>query len=949
MPSPGVLTTADVGNEWSTPRKWIEQGLRAGDRFGHFVVQDKLGSGGMATVFRAHDERLDREVALKLLHFDLGDRHDQRLLREAQALARLSHANVVQVFEVGEERGLPFIAMELVKGISLADWQREPKPWREAIAIYVQAGRGLAAAHECDLIHRDFKPGNAILDERGRVRVLDFGLARSVGAVEPTSTPSHPSDSAFDVDLTRTGSIMGTLAFMAPEQRRGEPASAASDQFSFFAALYEAMYGERPYAGDSSGIVLGATTEVRAPRSDTAVPDKVRRVLLRGLAIAPQERFGSMEAALEALERVAAPRRGVWLPLAGLGATAALGLGLYQVAEVGFRCDGAQAEMDAVWNDERRTAIRTALETSGNAYAQTAWLRISAKLDAYAHDWVEQRTETCRATRVNETQPEALLTLRVACLERRRASLRQTLAVLARGGEDAVLGGTGLVSNLPALERCEDVAALQADVAAPTDPAVAERVEAIRSELARAAALRELAALEESDTACAEAVTSARASGYAPVLAEALVEHALSKIEIHAFADAERLLREAYSLATEHEHRSVEAKAAAELAFVVGAALNRHAEGLVWGEVALAASRRPSAEPDAEARAATNVADVYLADNGNFEKARDLYLLALPQWEAAHGSDHPELGAIAHNLGQVQAALGDDEAAQENLERSRDIVLSSLGPRHPTYAQALQTLARHVARTDLEAALPMHEEALQVLESALGSDSLRTIYARTLYAGALRDAGRFEASKGAALRALEDTKVESTPPELRIRAYAALSSAEEALGHDEAALAAAEHAHEGARQAFPDDTVMIAAYGRRVGRMLLKLDRHDEAAPLLETALRVARETFGDGDYELVPCLLDLGELALRREDWGRAEALGTEALAIMEARGHPTGELAHSRFLLARGLFHTEGQDARARALATASLEDFVGLGERASASVNAVQAWLDAHPSAD
>lgn len=652
-----------LGPPSASIRSWVLEGLKVGDHFGPFVIMGMLGSGGMATVFRAHDERLDREVALKLLHVDLSDRHEQRLLREAQALARLSHPNVVQVFEVGDEQGLSFIAMEFVRGETLSTWRRTPRSWRDALTTYIQAGRGLAAAHEQDLIHRDFKPSNAIVEEGGRVCVLDFGLARFVGAIDAESAPSTPStDSALEADLTRTGSIMGTLAYMAPEQRRGESATAASDQFSFFVSLYEALYGERPYEGDASAIVLGdpGSAVIRAPRSDARVPEAVRKILGRGLAIEPAARYPDLNTALEALVRVSTPKRGRWIAVAGIASVATVGVGLSQLAQVGFRCDGAQADMDAVWNPTTREPLESAFTASAQPYADAAWTRVSDQLDEYAQSWVLQRTEACEATRVRETQPESVLSLRIACLEQRRASLRQSIGVLSRAGEDTVLSGTSVVANLPALRRCENVAALQADVAPPANEAMADRVAAVRTKLAEGAALRDVAAYEESEERCADAVTSARASGYPPVLAEALVEQALSKLELGAYDEAEALLTEAYTLAAEREHRTVETKAAAELAYVIGTELRRYDEGLQWGIVALAASRRSNAEPDAEARAATNVADVLLSQHKDLKRARDLYLLALPKWEAAHGSAHPELGAIAHNLGITQFLDGRD-------------------------------------------------------------------------------------------------------------------------------------------------------------------------------------------------------------------------------------------------------------------------------------------------
>lgn len=211
-------------------------------RLGRYVLLGVLGRGGMGVVHEARDEQVGRKVALKLLHAELGERHAERLLREARALARLSHPNVVQVYEVGRHDEQWFIAMELVTGRTLRDWQRDHPAWRECVRVYLQAGRGLAAAHAAGMTHRDFKPGNCILDARGRVQVLDFGLARQAGDASldlRSSAPQVASHEPLDGDLTRTGEVLGTLGYMPLEQLEGKRADARSDQWSFCASLYE--------------------------------------------------------------------------------------------------------------------------------------------------------------------------------------------------------------------------------------------------------------------------------------------------------------------------------------------------------------------------------------------------------------------------------------------------------------------------------------------------------------------------------------------------------------------------------------------------------------------------------------------------------------------------------------------------------------------------------------
>lgn len=297
----------------------------------------------MGTVLKAVDPGLDRQVAIKVLHRELDDRHAARLRREAQALAKLSHPNVVQVYEVGDVDGQTFVAMELVNGQTLRTWmQREPRPsWQECIELFLQVGEGLAAAHERDLVHRDFKPANAIVDQKGRARVLDFGLARQVGERDQEEeargqelAKTKPDSAPLNVTLTRPGSVLGTPAYMPPEQMEGREADGRSDQFSFCVSLYEAVYGERPFDGSTMTALRESTTSgnIKPVPRGTKVPARLRGVLLRGLAVDAGQRWPSMEALLTELRKVVAPpRRLQTRGLLGLVVAASVvGVGLWQ-------------------------------------------------------------------------------------------------------------------------------------------------------------------------------------------------------------------------------------------------------------------------------------------------------------------------------------------------------------------------------------------------------------------------------------------------------------------------------------------------------------------------------------------------------------------------------------------------------------------------------------------
>lgn len=321
--------------------------LDPGTKIGRFVVVRELGSGGMGAVYAAHDPQLDRQVALKVMRETRGDEEDRvRMLREGQAMARVTHANVITVYEVGTEGDTVFLAQELLDGGTLATWLEAPRPQDAIIDTFISAGRGLAAAHTAGLVHRDFKPDNVLLGKDGRVRVADFGLARSntgtVDALAVTTRGGGPPREDTDVskspmsDLTRTGTVMGTPMFMAPEQHKGERADARSDQFAFCVSLYHALYKAWPYEGKSAPALAQNVIDGRLepPPKSSTVPAPIRKVLLRGLATEPAARYPTMEALLADLERIMRPpqkSRAVWLvPLVVL-ALAAAGVAAYVV------------------------------------------------------------------------------------------------------------------------------------------------------------------------------------------------------------------------------------------------------------------------------------------------------------------------------------------------------------------------------------------------------------------------------------------------------------------------------------------------------------------------------------------------------------------------------------------------------------------------------------------
>jgi serine/threonine protein kinase len=323
-----TMVEGDVSGEVTGGPAPAPRPVAPGGVIGRYMILSVLGSGGMGVVYAAYDPELERKVALKLLRPSAVAAECARLLREARTLARVAHPNVVSVFDVGTHGDEVFVAMEFVEGVTLGRWlSQRARSTRAVLEVFIAAARGLAAAHRADVIHRDFKPDNVMVDGDGRVRVLDFGLARAGPGLElqeADETLVSGSTAALKADsltppLTRTGALQGTPAYMAPEQWRRAAVTASSDQFAFCVALWEGLFGQRPFRGATMSALARAVTagKPEVPTgSGRRIAPYLRRVLERGLATAPERRFATMDELLAALARGPAQQR---LRLLGLG------------------------------------------------------------------------------------------------------------------------------------------------------------------------------------------------------------------------------------------------------------------------------------------------------------------------------------------------------------------------------------------------------------------------------------------------------------------------------------------------------------------------------------------------------------------------------------------------------------------------------------------------------
>lgn len=708
---------------------------------GRYVILRRLGAGGMGVVYLGYDGELDRNVAIKLLrarHASGGskDRAAARLLREARALARIEHPNVIAIHEVGTSDGAVFIAMERVQGVTLARWQEEGQhSWREIVELYVQAGRGLAAAHAAGLIHRDFKPSNVLVGDDGdglglRARVVDFGLARASGGdeVDPDHIGDgepleHPQASASS-SLTVTGALLGTPAYMTPEQIQGHVADARSDQFSFALALYEALCGERAFAGDSIEALHAAVVagERRPTPRGRALPGWLRRVLDRALSVAPERRFASMLILLQEVERGLGERRRRGLAVGGVGLalTAAL---IGSAAARPERCLGGEAAIAEVWGDEQRDAIGRAFTATGKPFAAKAQEQTLRRLDEYAAGWAAMHQSACAATHLRDEQSSAALDLRMRCLDRRRSELQALVALFTGDDLDPQLVARAVEASdaLTPLDGCADVEALGATDPLPDDPRERAQVDALRRRLAVVKAERDAGRYDTALDRASDAFDTSEALGYRPLRAEAALLHG-SLLGLAGNADEAAIAFDrAFTDGLASGHIEVAAEAAIQATHAVGFVGHHGSEGRRWAHLAEPLVIRLGQPPRATATLKANLGNIAVLQ-GELDEAEEHFTRAIALTEAAFGENETLIAKTSANLGAVYRRKGDLPRALESYRRAAAVFEANFGPRHPLMA----TLANNtgVLLQTMEDSAGAERSYRQVI--ALGGASIAT-------------------------------------------------------------------------------------------------------------------------------------------------------------------------------------------------------------------------------
>ncbi|MCB9749547.1 MAG: protein kinase [Myxococcales bacterium] len=920
-------------------------------RVGRYAVEELVGAGGMGVVYRARDPELDRAVAIKLVRPRAGARDETRfqarLLREGKAMARLSHPNVVAIHDVGFVDEVVFVAMEFVDGPSLRAWLRaRARPWREVLSMFLEASRGLSAAHDAGLIHRDFKPSNVLIGGDGRPRIADFGLVGIDDAgLESNAAARGATRRAGELDagrLTRDGAIMGTPVYMSPEQHRGEPVDERSDQFSLCVALWEALYDVHPFAADTvSALVEQVARGSSPPRGgSTRIPRWLRAALTRGLSRAPADRWPSIAALHQHLHRRLARRRRVAM---GVGFGAVVGLAalaaarLSGTASAATPCEGIEQLL--AWSDARAQTIERAVAAGGTMSPEEFARLVHPALNRYAQAWSASYVASCRAHAVGGLSDTSYAG-RVQCLEERRAALETVAELLEEARPEVIARAASLAEQLPELAPCADERALAGRGDAPADPETAARVQALRVRLAE---LRPRLLI--SDGAYVDRALRDMSEEVArlddPLLSIEYERQRSAVLETSGAHDAAReSLQRALDLALSGDHDKAAAQAAT---------------GLVW---------TPGRSTPEESTAYAKIAETMIQKAGDAHESA--LLLAMNELSAAE-----ERGAIEHARRQaafaralaaddvratirviaisrlVKSALvaGEQQDARAWVNEGLALAKDKLGDVHPALVALNDSAAvLHNIVGEFEAARRNAREGLRIID-ALGERTPLLIHLLRNHAIALEGLGEFEAALGELERASRALAELRAPNSSTVAIAVANSRAVilDRLGRYAEARAQLEPL---AQREFPVGARSMLETARLT---LADIELHDgHTARARELFLEAGRwwdEHAGPRNPMSLYAANGVGLAALARGDHDAAIAALERVLSMRTPENSGPAELAQTKLALGQALWPRARARARARALVEESAALYEGLGDGYRAELDGARRWLADH----
>ena len=838
-----------------------EPDIVAGDRIDQYIVLERIGAGGMGDVYAAYDPKLDRKVALKVLKPTRRESDDaaRRLVREARALARVSHPNVVAVHDVGAHANSVYVTMELVSGETLKQWRvSRPHTWEEVLDKFVQIGEGLVAVHEAGFVHRDIKPSNILLDERGRVRVTDFGLARPV-----FDTPSvldgdeqflvEGADATGSLELTRPGVRLGTPAYMAPEQFEGAEATAATDQFGFCVAFWECLFDTRPFPGKDFVSLMRAVRSgelVEAPRLSPArpnVPTWLRERVERGMALEPADRWPSMQALLDALSE-GDPKARTRRVLMGVGVVGVLVAGAValqmresaQEQAAVAACEATADEFD--WDEARASALRDKLVSTGADDVDSIAAEAVSTLGGFAEDWRTLRVETCKRDTVVHDIDRTLAVKTVDCLEQRRTVFEAAVQTFMEIEPGMVTRVPQTIKEFDDLDTCRDERRLELIPPLPEDDATRDAVRELELTLERTLVNEHFATFDEGLDISRDALERAEEIGYAPTIAKARYRVAVFLEKQGKYEEAVEAWAASFRGAAVTNYDALAADAAAGLAFTEGYQLARYDTGIRWAQLAGVYGERIGETEGLREGRRLDVLATLLEMKGDLEASVETHERALEMRRAVVGENHHSIAYGSANYAMVLDKLGRREEARQTLVKAQSIFEEHFGPDNPTTAHVMHMRANiELDLGNLEEAESLFTKVATVWRDKLGPEHPDVGDLHNAFGELRREQGR-----------LEDAEAEHR----------------KALAIHEAAL--------------EDDHPDIAHTATSLAQVLVERRAFDEAEDLYQRVLAIAR---GEGqEDQRGRARHGLGTIALERGDRAQARVAFAHARRDFEA-----------------------------------------------------------------
>ncbi|MCA9691759.1 MAG: tetratricopeptide repeat protein [Myxococcales bacterium] len=753
-----------------------------------------------------------------------------------------------------------------------------------------------------------------MVGDDGRVRVLDFGLVRTSEEVAADSARLLTSDvedvagvsaelpatasrgdgarassdsllasgSSLGEPLTQLGTILGTPAYMSPEQHLGEVCDARSDQFSFCVVVYEALLGVRPFAGrsrlDLRRAALSGPPELASIPDKRGVPDWVLRTILRGLSVRPDARWPGMNELIAALERDPARTRRRWIGGVGLGVGLLLAGGLLARAlddRAAQACVGGELELASVWSDDGRAAVTAAFRRTGVHYADDTARRVIERIDDYGQRWVEMSAAACHDHR-RGLQSATLLDRRMACLDRRLVELRAMITTLEGADETVVSRAVEAAASLRPVQDCADRALLEASVTPPGDPALAAEVASIRELLASVRAAQEAGALPRALELIEPALARAQAVDYPPVLAEALLLRGLIDVDRGEYQAARESFWTATWTAAEHRHDEVAAQGAVENLWVIAAMQQALDEVDTYAPVAKALVGRLATETSIHARLENTLGGL-ARNQGRYADARVHLLRAHELYVRTLGADHPDTATPLGNLGVVAHDQGEVDESIEFMEEARAVFERTLGPHHPRVALALMNLGALYNRTGVhEVSIPLLEQARELMTRNVGARHSDVAGVLINIASAHERENRLDEAQALleeAIAIYRETLGDHHPS--MAPALFNLATVHLSRGQIDAAIDYFEQDLVLLRASMGEAHPFVATTLASFGHVLLDHDRPELALPYLERATQLLAAQGDDAD----PLVVANARFGLARARW----AIGDDRRAAIE------------------------------------------------------------------